>query len=517
MKLFNYQVDVINGVYRKIKEGKRKIAVVAPTGSGKTVMMGQICKDATDRGRKVLILVHLDVLVPQTRDKLIAFGLEARLGYIKAGYPENSQALIQIASIQTLARRKWWKELTFNLVIYDECHLTMFSKVGQDIRYRVCPDSLVLGFTATPYRLNKRQGLADHFEDLVAAPTPKQLQDMGKLSKLRYFSIGEPDLANVRTLAGDFNEADLAIACETPELILKVVEEYKRLVNGKTAIVSCVDVKHAQAIAKAFNEDGIPAATVTGETPIKERKKLYEALDRGELLVLTFVMVVAIGFDLPSVVVLIKCRPSKSLALVHQVIGRVMRTSPGKECGYVLDQSGNIKRHGFPEDIQGYELTEGCKGKPGEAPVKECPECDALINTFLMTCPECGYVFPAKERLKDIGRLVEVKPDSKEDPRTFYRKKLKEAYKKGYSPGWAFVQYQKVKGKDVFPGESWALGAIFDGDESKMGEYYNHLCSVKERSNKPDTWVLNQLGKEFGMSQAVIFIQRTTGGIYAQR
>jgi superfamily II DNA or RNA helicase len=521
MKLFDYQVDVINGVYRKIKEGKRKVAVVAPTGSGKTVMMGQICKDATDRGHRVLILVHLDVLVPQTRDKMISFGLKDRLGYIKAGYPENPTALIQIASIQTLARRKWWKGLTFNLVIYDECHLTMFSKVGQDIRYNICPDSLVLGFTATPWRLKKKEKLSTHFEDLVAAPNVLELQKLGKLSEMQYFTIGRPDLTGVRVVDGDYNEGDLARICEEPSYIAKVVEEYKTRCLGKTAIAFCVRVKHAEKLKEAFISSGISADIVTGETPYQKRKELYDAISTKKLMVLTSVNVVSIGFDVPSVEVGLLLRPSKSKALHYQQIGRVMRVHPDKPKGIILDQSGNLFEIGFPEDTLTYSLEKPSKDKTspsGESSnKKDCPKCHTVLYNFVNVCPNCDHKFDGyyKGAGDTSSKGSELKPDSKDDPKAFYRKKLKEAYRKKYSPGWAFVRYQEFVGKDEFPSNSWALGAVFNGDESKIGEYYSHLCCVKERSNKPDTWVLNQLGKEFGMSQAVIYVQRTTGGIYA--
>lgn len=510
LRLFDYQKEVIRNLYDLLREGQTRIAIVAPTGSGKTVMMAQICKDAAIvKRRRVLVCVHLDILVPQTSDKLHKFGLEGDIGFIKAGYPEKRDALVQVASIQTLSRRRWWRDAGFDVVIFDECHQTMFSTIGKRIVDEICPNAKILGFTATPYRLSKREGLGDRLDTLVAAPLPRQLQEIGRLSKMRYFGIakeGQPDLSNVRTVRGDYSDADLRQACDKPKLIEHIVQQWQRLTPGKRTIAFCVGVDHAFAVAQAFRDVGIVAETVTGETPKYERHRMYDALADGSLTVLTSVNVISIGFDVPAVEVGLLLRPTKSKAVHFQQIGRVMRTAPGKEYGLILDQAGNCLKHGFPESIDEYSLDTGEKKERGEPPVKQCPNCNALINSFERECPQCGHKFPV-ERDEITTELIELKPREIKQSRAeqAYRSLLKLAYLKGYDPGWAYYRF-----RDTYPGiippHAWKKGAIFGDDPTGFDYelYYEYLQQIAGRCEKDSAWISARMRDEFGKA-ALIF------------
>jgi len=177
--LRDYQIQFIKDVYNQVRIGFKRILGVSGTGSGKTVIASKIVADAVKRGRKVLFIVHLDVLVGQTYEKFAAFGIEC--GFIKAGWAENKSALVQIASAQTLPRRTWWKqEFIPDLIICDEAHeTTWISVVSQLIEEN--DKAIVIGLTATPYRLSKKQGMADKYDVLVAAPTPGELMQRGFL------------------------------------------------------------------------------------------------------------------------------------------------------------------------------------------------------------------------------------------------------------------------------------------------------------------------------------------------
>ena len=143
-----YQAQVVNDLYAKLRGGFRKVVIIAGTGAGKTVISGQICAHAEAKGSRLLFLVHLDVLVGQTYEKMKSFGLQC--GFIKAGWPENPDAPIQIASVQTMAKRDWWKTWPADLVFYDEGHTTVFSQVGQELLYNSHPGAVHLAMTATP-------------------------------------------------------------------------------------------------------------------------------------------------------------------------------------------------------------------------------------------------------------------------------------------------------------------------------------------------------------------------------
>ena len=163
--LYPYQREVRSQVYNAVRDGKRKILIFAPTGAGKTVLAGQIVADAVSKGRRVLFIVDLDVLIPQTWQKFRQFGLEC--GFIKAGWQENRTDAVQIASAQTLPRRSWWQSYSPDLIILDEAHKTAWKTVVRRMMAQTYPDAWYIGLTATPWRLSKREGMGDIFEHLV--------------------------------------------------------------------------------------------------------------------------------------------------------------------------------------------------------------------------------------------------------------------------------------------------------------------------------------------------------------
>lgn len=501
-----YQLELIRDLYLKIQQGHRRIAIIAGTGAGKTVIGGRICADIESRGCRLMFLVHLDVLVGQTYEKMRSFGLHC--GFIKAGWKEDPNAPIQIASVQTMAKRDWWQTWHADVVFYDEAHTTVFSQVGQQVIYETHPKAIHLAMTATPYRLGKDQ-LGDHMDTLVYSPVPSELQKMGFLSTMKYFGMPkgtQVNLDGVRTVAGDYDERDLKNACDRPELIERIIEEWKRLTPGKRTIAFCVDIEHARHVSEGFTAAGIPSAVVEGGTPIKERQKLYAQLKTGEILVLTSCNVISIGFDEPSVEVGLLLRPTQSRALHHQQIGRVMRISPatGKQFGIILDQAGNLQRLGFPEDIKSYTLPTQKESNPSAStPAKQCPQCNRLIWSFLLQCPGCGHTWESEtEVLTD--NLVELL--SKEQLRQllaqkmvhFLRQQRPKDYRDGASSNWT-----KRKFYDRFgcqPDSAWFRGLIFGQSptlEQKI-EYRDHLMAIARKQGKPITWVIEEFQMEFG-------------------
>jgi len=170
MELYPFQKELVDSTHSRLANGENRLLIVAPTGSGKTIIAAQLIQDLASAGMRILFLVHLDVLVGQTAEKLERFGVQA--GFIKAGYTEERGAPVQIASVQTLIRRGWWRSQHFDVVIFDEAHRTAFSLAAELIR-DVYPNAVHIGLTATPWRLNPRQGLSDYFSESIAAPLPQ--------------------------------------------------------------------------------------------------------------------------------------------------------------------------------------------------------------------------------------------------------------------------------------------------------------------------------------------------------
>lgn len=502
INLRHYQKQVIADIYSQIRAGEKRILTFAPTGAGKTIISAQIIQHITQKQKKVLFLVHRDILVAQTYEKLQKFGLTC--GFIKSGWEENRDELIQIASVQTLGFREWWHTLKTDVVMLDEAHITGFSTIVKRMMSEIFPDSIYIGLTATPFRLSKKEGIGDVFEALVCAPMPNDLINQGYLVKPSYHGVTEADLKNVPTKNGEFDKAKLAIACNQPELIEQIVQEYIRLAKGRRAIAFAVDVAHSKNIAAAFNGVGIKAGHVDGTTPIKERNRIYAQLAKGEIMVLSSCMALTEGFDVPSVNAVLLCRPTQSLALYLQMIGRGLRLSPETEkidC-LVIDQSGNVGRHGFVEDLKNVSLEEGEDGNSsGMAPTKTCPleegGCGKIIYAFYQKCPSCQHNFEIKKITVALGLKRLIREEDIERIQ-YYRQLLKTAFDRAYSPGWAAEKFQEVY--FYYPPYDWGRNAIF-GDRPKKSDknkYLKHLEMIQERLKKKETWITRYFEQEFG-------------------
>jgi superfamily II DNA or RNA helicase len=507
-KLRPYQVQLINDLYRKLNEGHKRVAIVAGTGAGKTVISGQICAHAEAAGKRLMFLVHLDVLVGQTYEKMKAFGLHC--GFIKAGWEENREAPIQIASIQTMSKRRWWKKWPADVVFFDEGHITLFSQVGKSV-LKTFPNAVHLVMTATPERLGKEQ-LGDFMDTLVASPVPSDLQQMGYLSPMRYYSMppdGVANLKEVKTVRGDYDEIGLKNACDRPELIEKIVQEWHRLCPGKRTIAFCVDIEHARHVADAFQSAGVTADTVEGGTPIKERKRMYQDLRQEKLMVLTSCNVISIGFDEPSVEVGLMLRPTQSSALHLQQIGRVMRISPhtGKQYGIILDQAGNLERLGFPEDIKDYQLPlQKDKGSGGgkPPPTKPCPQCGRIVLSFIVKCPDCGHQWMS-ERPLNLEDMVEIYSADQahqiNDIPTLinlFHSHRRRAYLRQNAPTWAERSFWEHCGR--WPKDEWYRGSIYGPNPRpvEMLEYLQYLQKSAKRLGKKEDWIIAEFEKECG-------------------
>jgi superfamily II DNA or RNA helicase len=503
-----YQQNFILDIYAQIRAGIRRILGFSPTGSGKTVLAAQVAAHAASKNKRVLFVVHRETLIAQTADKLSSFGLND-CGFIKSGWQENRKALVQIASVQTLERRDWWQELKVDIVILDEAHLTAFAAIVTKMMAEIFPQAIYLGLTATPWRLSKKESLGDIFERLVAAPMPHELISSGFLVKPDYFSPNQADLEKVGTAVnGDFNEGQLALACDRQELSEQMVRDWHNLAFARRTIAFTVNVAHARNLADAFMEAGIPSAYVDGKMPYKSVEQIYQQLADGELMILCSCMKLTEGFDLPSTSAIILARPTKSKALHFQMIGRGLRLSPetNKTDCIVIDIAGNVMRHGFVEDIKEISMEPGYEGTGGdEAPKKICPieqkGCGKILYAFMMKCPECGYVFEQPKKVYLVPGLEQLLSESDIERYEFYRQSLRSAYDKNFAPGWAAMTFKERYG--YWSPNSWSKGAIFGTKPTpeQQSNYLKYLQAIAQRKEKPLEWVQKQMELEFGLGQ----------------
>jgi superfamily II DNA or RNA helicase len=405
LNLRSYQQRAIDDLRAAFRQGARAPLLVAPTGAGKTVILAAITASATARGRKVLILVHRRELIHQASSKLTAAGVEH--GIIAAGV-QRADATVQIASVQTLVRRLATTDWEPCLIIIDEAHHAAAGSWSQIISH--WPGALRLGVTATPCRLDGR-GLIDSFDALIEGPSVQMLTSAGYLSPARIFAPPiVADLSQLRRRAGDYANDQAAAAMTRPTVTGDAISHYQRLAGAQQAIAFCCNVAHAESVRDAFETAGISAALLLGGTA--DRDGVVAAFAAGAVRVLVTVDVVSEGFDIPAASVAILLRPTQSLGLYLQQVGRVLRPAPGKEAAIILDHVGNVTRHGFPDDIRQWSLEHGARPADGSQPapsVRTCSQCFAAFKPAPI-CPCCGFnCVPDTHAIRVVdGELVEV-------------------------------------------------------------------------------------------------------------
>jgi DNA repair protein RadD len=449
VNLRSYQQQAIDDTRASIQNGSRAPLLVLPTGGGKTVIFSAIAQSAASRGRRVLILVHRRELIYQTSSKLAWVGLDH--GIIAAGVPPTD-APVQVASVQTLARRLHRIDWQPGLIIIDEAHHATSGQWQRILQH--WPDAYRLGVTATPCRLDGR-GLGAAFDAMVLGPSVADLTFAGFLSPARIYAPPVvADLSSIRTRAGDYANDQAAAAMDRPTVTGDAITHYQRLASGQQAIAFCCNVKHAVSVCDAFKTAGIAAELLLGNTENREQVVADFAAHRTKVLVT--VDVISEGFDVPAASCAILLRPTQSLGLYLQQVGRVLRPAPDKPHALILDHVGNVNRHGFPDDVHDWSLDDRMrrtKGTPAPS-VRTCPKCFAAFKPQPQ-CPACGaQCVPIKSRvIREIaGELQELKRTQHRQARReqgqarTLQQLLMVAKNRGYSPGWAYRIHQ-ARGK----------------------------------------------------------------------
>jgi DNA repair protein RadD len=388
-----YQIAAVNALRSAIQQGARAPLLCLPTGGGKTMILATIAAQAATKGRQVLILVHRRELIHQTASKLQWAGLDH--GIIAAGHPATNHA-VQVASVQTLVRRLSRMAWQPSLVIIDEAHHAAAGSWARILDH--WPDAYRLGVTATPCRLDGR-GLGAAFDQLVLGPSVADLVFTGYLSAARIYAPPVmADLSGIRKRAGDYANDQAAAAMDRPTVTGDAIAHYQRLAGAQQAIAFCCNVAHAVSVCDAFKTAGISAALLLGNTANRDQVVADFAADITRVLVT--VDVVSEGFDVPAASCAILLRPTQSLGLYLQQVGRVLRPAPGKDAALILDHVGNVTRHGFPDDPREWSLADGVVRRPGTAApsVRTCPQCYAAFKPQPQ-CPVCGaQCAPIKSR-----------------------------------------------------------------------------------------------------------------------
>ena len=446
-----YQVKAVNEARAAIKAGRRRLILRAPTGAGKTIVAAAIVQSAIERGSRVLFIAHRKELIDQASAKLDQFGIDH--GVVMASHwRRRPHARVQVASIQTLTRRQFPEA---DLIIIDEAHLSL-AKSYLDV-IESLPKAVVLGLTATPIRADGKP-LSAIYHDIVPVSDVAQLIRMGYLVRPRHYAPERPDLTAIGIRGSDYDEQELAVAVDRPDLIGNIVGHWRSIALGRTTAVFAVNIRHSLHIIEQFKAAGVRAEHVDGTTPKHEREKILKRFASGETTVVSNVGVFTEGYDNPRISAVILARPTMSLALYLQMAGRGLRTQDGKRDCIILDHAGCAHAHGFIDEDREWSL-ESRKKKRGEqkreAPVRTCDQCYAAYPAASRACPECGYEPERRpsEITEDASHgLVEITDEMRAKLK---RERIREEAKaqtledllalaraRGYAPGWAHHRWQ---------------------------------------------------------------------------
>jgi superfamily II DNA or RNA helicase len=411
IQLRPYQTQAIADT-RAILAKHNSLVIVLPTGAGKTTVAAEMIRLMVAAGKRVWFGAHLFELVDQARKRFEAFGLAGRVGTIAPNWYYHADRPVQVAMVQTLARRM--EKLPTNqhphFLFIDESHHSpagSYQKV-----FAALPGTKRIGLTATPFRLDGK-GLGDDYEQLIAPVNAAELVRQGYLVPARYYG-SEADLDGIKSRAGDYATDELYKRFNKRDLYAGTVRNYRNFADGLKAIVFCVNVEHSLLTVQAFLADGIRAAHLDGTTQAALRAKILADFAAGQYDVLSNVALFTEGFDLPDLGCVILNRATQSKALYLQMVGRGLRPSEGKTECIVIDQGSNVRAHGFFDDEISYELNPEKKKKKKSdtldtCPMKECPSCRLYNKAQARTCEECGYEWPASFAKAKETEMVEIR------------------------------------------------------------------------------------------------------------
>ena len=408
VQLRDYQARAFDLARDAVRQGHRRILIVAPTGGGKTVLASALMEMVKDKGNRASFVVDRLSLIQQTSDTFDRYGLDH--GVIQGGHIRFRPSMpLQLCSVQTLARRRWPET---SVDVFDEAHVLHAchkARLQQN-------ESIVIGLTATPFT----KGLGKWFDVVINVTTTRELIEQKWLSPYRVFSCVEPDMTGVAVKStGEWD--DTQASKKALEVVGDVVAEYLKHGENRKFICSAVDTLHVEELQRQFLAAGINVASYTYKDKEEDRADVTLEFRKPDSAIRGLITVTAAsrGFDIPDVSCIIMARPlRKSLAEHIQLLGRGLRIADGKTDCLVLCHSGNMARFwADTEEFFDVGLAALDDGKPKDKkkpekkadaePVK-CDHCGHLHKPMPF-CPSCGHEYPKKPSVQHVpGTLKEL-------------------------------------------------------------------------------------------------------------
>lgn len=455
MSLRQYQIDLIEAIRAELPHHRRVLAVL-PTGAGKTHTFCTIAQRTSDKNNNVLILVHRSELLEQTSRRLTVMGVEH--GIIAPKHPVT-HAQVQVASIYAAARRLRQFPWSPNLIIVDEAHHCT-ARSWQQVMAGY-ENAFIIGWTATPARLDGK-GLSTAFDALIEGPGIRRLIDAQYLSEYRLFAPpSQIDRSALKRRGGDFRTEEIEPVVTRPDVLFAAVANYQRCAEGRKAIAFCSSIRHAEQVRESFLKAGIPAASIDGTLTSNLRDDRIAKFKAGDIQVLVSVDLISEGFDVPGCDCVILLRPTASLAVYLQQVGRALR--PSERPAVILDCCGNSIEHGLPCQPRTWSLDGKIKSREMDqqaVPIRVCEQCFAVYRPA-PACPHCGHANVSKKELPreqeaaleevDLRKAAAAEREEKKQKRRevgqarTLEELLKIATDRGYAPGWAYAVMKSRK------------------------------------------------------------------------
>lgn len=407
--LRDYQQKGIQQLYDSFRQGNKNIIFHLQTGGGKSHTFCKIIQDTYNLKTPVTLAVRRRELIYQASKNLDKWKIPHGI-HMASSSRYKPKELVQIGSIDTLdARGVYPNQDRKPLLIIDEAHDVRQSGKKYSKLLDTYRDSPTIGFTATPYGDNS------FFDDIVCPISALELMQRGFLVPIKAYAPSIIDVSEVKmSSTGDYNKKDLFKASSRSEIIGDFVRDWKLYSAGRPTLLFAVNIEHAEMIAKAFQKEGIPADYGHAGTKSHTRKDMMKKLASGKIKVLCNVNIFSTGVDIPEIGCIQFCRPSQSIIWHLQALGRGLRPSQGKTNCTIIDNAGNLLRHGSP-----YMERPAFLGKPDKKRVeiedsdiqlKTCKKCFYIYENKVLQCPSCGHMNEPRERKinhKD-GQLKEL-------------------------------------------------------------------------------------------------------------
>lgn len=448
-----YQEEAIKQIREHFANGTRKVMLHLATGGGKTTVFSHVLKSLALRGNKGAIVVRGRKLVDQAHKRLLRESVPH--GVVMANHwAINRLAPISVCSIDTCISRSLIP--TGKLLVIDEAHLFVSEACVKFCNDWLAqnPDGFILSVTATPYVTVSLRHLADV---IVKTVSMQDLIDQGFLVPPVYLAPTTIDVSDVKVsrMTQDYVTADLESILNHNDIVGDLVESWRKHAENRSTLVFGVSIAHSKHIAQMYCDAGIPFVHCDADSTDQEREDAIRKLESGEIKGISNVGIFCTGVDIPSLGCVQFARPTKSYNLYAQMAGRGTRPFRGKNNFILLDNAGNVLRHGFLTNEPEANLDGRKPSNSASILIKTCKKCFAIYEQFATSCPQCGHVnenVATGERMANHvdGDLVKLE-EMPIEARAFMRhKELKKIKKdKGLKRGWLYYRMAAEFGEEI--------------------------------------------------------------------